>query len=83
MHVYPVGLGLPHLCRIIFYPVEEFFSASGQADVLDAHINALFDVAVANALIDDDADGGFGDVVNYSSFAMVNFVGHAVEMSNL
>jgi len=83
MHVYPIGLGLSHLCCILFYPVEEFFSASGQADMLDAHVNALFNVAVANALVDDDADGGFGDVVNYAGFTVVDFVGHAVEMSDL
>ncbi len=50
--------------------------------MLDAHVNALFNVAVADALVDDDAHGGFGYVVDYSGFAVVDFMGHAVGMSN-
>lgn len=49
--------------------------------MLDAHINTLFNVAVTNALVNNDADGGFGDVVDYAGFTVVDFVGHAVEMS--
>lgn len=45
--------------------------------MLDAHIDALFDVSVTDSLVDYDADSGFGYVVDDSGFAMVDFVGHA------
>lgn len=46
--------------------------------MLDANVDALFDVPVSDSLVDDDADGGFGHVVDYPGFAVIDFVGHAV-----
>ena len=78
MHVHALGLRLSHLGRILFDSVQKLLATAGEGDVLDADVDALFDVAVADALVDDDADGGFRDVVDDAGFAMVDFVGHAV-----
>ena len=45
--------------------------------MLDADIDSLFDVSITDSLVDYDADGGFGYVVDDTGFAMVDFVGHA------
>ena len=45
--------------------------------MLDPDVDTLFNVAIPDALVDDDADGGFGDVVDDAGFAVVDFVGHA------
>lgn len=50
-------------------------------NVLDSHVDSLFDVSIADLLVDDDSDCGFGDIVDYTSFSMVDFVRHAVEIS--
>ena len=46
--------------------------------MLDTDVDSLLDVPVADSLVDYDAHCRFGDIVNDASFAMVNFVGHAV-----
>ena len=45
--------------------------------MLDADVDPLFEIAVANLLVDDDADGGLGHVVDNARLAVVDFVGHA------
>lgn len=47
--------------------------------MLYADVDSLFDVAITDSLVDDHANGGFGYVVDDAGFAMVDFVGHAVE----
>ena len=45
--------------------------------MLDADIDSLLDVSITDSLVYDDADGGFGHIINDTGFAMVDFVGHA------
>ena len=46
--------------------------------MFNADVDSLLDVPVADSLVDYDAHGGFGDVVDDAGFTMVNFVRHAV-----
>jgi len=46
--------------------------------VFYAEVHALFDVAIADDLVDDDTDGMRGDVVHDSSPSVVELVGHAL-----
>ena len=45
--------------------------------MLDADVDSLFDVSITDSLVYYDADGGFGDIVDNTGFAMVDFVRHA------
>ena len=47
--------------------------------MLDADIDSLLEIAVADLLVDDDADGGLGHVVHDARLAVVHFVGHLIE----
>lgn len=49
---------------------DELLTRAGEADVLDAEVDALLDVTVANLLVQDDADGGLGHVVDDTSLAV-------------
>ena len=46
-------------------------------DMLDAHVDSLLDVPVADLLVDDDAHGAFADVIDNARLAVVHFVWHA------
>ena len=46
--------------------------------MLDADVDSFLNVPVADSLVDYDSHRGFGDVVDDTGFAMVNFVRHAV-----
>lgn len=51
--------------------------------MLDTDVDSFFDVTVPDALVDDDADGGFGYVVDDACISVVDFVGHAVKLVSL
>lgn len=46
--------------------------------MLNADIDSLLDVPVADSLVDYDTHGGFGDIVDDAGFTVVNFMRHAV-----
>ena len=45
--------------------------------MLQSDIHALLNVSVADLLVENDADGGFRDVVDDAGLAVVDLVGHA------
>ena len=44
-------------------------------DVLHADVDALLEIAVTDDFVEDDTDCARCDVVDYTGFAMVDFVG--------
>ena len=72
-------LGLALLKSILLDTVDELLTGAGVLNVLDADADALLEVAVVDALVEEDTDRRLGDVVDDTSLAMVNFVRHAVE----
>lgn len=65
------------LGSILLDTAQELFPAARVLHVLDADIDSLLDVAVADLLVADDADRRLGDVVDDARLAVVDLVGHA------
>lgn len=74
-----VGLGLSLLPGVLLDALNEGETALGVVDVLNADVDTLLDVAVANGLVDDYAESGLGDVVNDTSLAVVPLIGKTVK----
>ena len=71
-------LGLLLLGEVGLDALEEVLTRARVADVLDADVDALLHVAVADLLLQNDADGRLGHVVHDASLAVVNLVGHTL-----
>ena len=77
----PLLLGLALLGGILLDTVDELFTGSRVGDVLDADVDALLDVAVADNLVEDDTERGLGHVVHNARLAVVPLVRHTISMS--
>jgi len=78
LHGLALLLGLSSAFGIGLDAGEELFSRSRQGNVLDTDVDSLLDVSVADFLVDDDADGGAGHVVDDAGLAVVDFVWHTL-----
>jgi len=78
VNVLAVGLGSLHLLGIRLDAVNELLTAGRVLDVLDAEVDTLLEVAVANHLVDDNTDSGLGDVVDNTSLSVVDLMGHTL-----
>lgn len=70
--------GLFLLRSILLDPAKEVLTGTRGANMLYPDVDSLLHVAVANPFVEDDADGGFGDVVDDAGFAVVDLVWHTV-----
>lgn len=71
-------LRLALLESVVLDAGDEFLSGSGVVDVFDADVYSLLDVFTSDALVDDDTDGGFGDVVDDTGLAVEDLEGHTI-----
>ena len=77
-----LALGLCGLlgCGVGLDTGEELVARARVADVLDADVDALLDVAVSDLAVEDDSNGRLGHVVDDTGLAVVDLVRHTVRV---
>lgn len=75
-------LGLTLLDGVLLNTVDELLTGAGVLDVLDADVDALLEVAVVDTLVQEDTDGGLGNVVDNAGLTVVDLVGHTILIVN-
>ena len=73
-----LGLGLLSKLLVVLDSAEETLAGARGLDVLDADVESLLQVSVLDLLVDNDADGGLGDVVNDASLTVVDLEGETI-----
>ena len=78
VHVLSSSLCSPLLLSVGLDTVDEFLSALGVLDVLNADVHTLLNISVSDELVEDDSKGRLCDVVDNTSLTMVDLVGHTI-----
>jgi len=73
-----VGLRLLLECCVALDTSKELVSRSRLADVLNSDVDALLDVSVSDLTVQDDSNGGLGDIVDNTGLAVIHFVWHTL-----
>jgi hypothetical protein len=69
------GLRNPTFLGILLDPPQEIITTSRVSDMLNTDMQPLFNVPIANDLVDHDADRALGDVEDDAGLAVIEFVG--------
>ena len=73
-----LSLGLSTLSSVSLNSLQELSSALGVLDVLNSQVQSLLNVSVTDHLVNDNTDGGLGNVVDNTSLTVVKLVWHTL-----